>query len=180
MIEMIYYTKHKHTQNILNFLISVRAPCLVISIVARDPKIVPLKDLTGAAIIGREQADGDMLRSDEITPHVPRELHRSLEHPLTTDRERHVRRRSTLPWPHSTSISTTSTFTPYLFDGLPGPLDRDAGSKKPSLGRVLGHQPQQQVLREHHVLAEASSFSLGEDHRLDRPLGEPLEDGGDR
>lgn len=49
-----------------------------------------LEDLRHAAIIGVQEADGDVLRGDELAAHVLGAFDSGLEHPLAVEGEGHA------------------------------------------------------------------------------------------
>lgn len=112
-----------------------------------------------------------MLGADEIVPQAPRILDGGLEHPLAADGERNLG--------GGRDRRTGDVVLPYAPNDLARLIDGEAGPQIPAGRPVLGDEPQQQVLGKDHVFAERHGLPLREDNRLDRPLGEPLEGGGD-
>lgn len=131
----------------------------------------PLEDLGGAAIIISEEADGDVLRGDEVAANSPRVLNSSLEDTLTASGEGDVRRRL--------RRRRRSGLAPNLSNSLSGTLDGDPGAEEAIRGAILGDETEKEVLGEHHLAAKRAGLALGEDDGLDGPLGETLENGGD-
>lgn len=145
----------------------------------------PFEDTSSASIIHREEANGNVLRGDEVVAHSSGVFHRRFKHPLCAywegnasgRRVRYCSRPS-----HLTGHIVTLLFflvVPYRANSFPGILEGDARAKEPvrvgaGLGLRLCDEAEQQVLSEHHVLAQSPGFPLGEDDGFDRPLRESL------
>lgn len=138
------------------------------------PLDIPLEHLRRAAVIGVEEADRNMLRTNKIASHVPGKIHSSFKHPLAAGGEGHVG-----GWGREGWRGGRSLLVPDGSDGLAGLVDGDPRSEKADEGALLGDEAEEEVLVEDHLLPQSARLPLGEDDGLDGPLGKPLEDGGD-